>query len=147
MIHLLIKGYLSAVRRMQIVFGLGEPFVASWPLLECTLQGIKLGQAKRAVTHSQPRLPCRPSSARCATKRYIRFSDSGNGFDFEFLQKDRYLLWPVVYTRAMNGAIAASIKSLTSPSRCCMSSSPGLPGEPPNLVGSCFVPVMPGGRD
>ena len=55
--HSSIKGYLSAVRRMQIVFGLGDPFVASWPLLECTLRGIKLGQAKRSTTCSQPRLP------------------------------------------------------------------------------------------
>ena len=55
--HSSIRGYLSAVRRMQIVFGMGDPFVASWPLLECTLRGIKLGQAKRVATRSHPRLP------------------------------------------------------------------------------------------
>ena len=62
--HSSIKGYLSAVRRMQIVFGLGDPFVASWPLLECTLRGIKLGQAKRSTTRSQPRLPITPAILR-----------------------------------------------------------------------------------
>ena len=62
--HSSIKGYLSAVQRMQIVFGLGDPFVASWPLLECTLQGIKLGQAKRSTTRSQPRLPITPAILR-----------------------------------------------------------------------------------
>ena len=59
--HSSIKGYLSAVRRMQIVFGMGDPFVASWTLLECTLRGIKLGQAKRVATHSHPRLPVTPA--------------------------------------------------------------------------------------
>ena len=44
--HTTIKGYLSAVRKMQIVGGLGDPFIASWPLLECTLRGVKLSQAK-----------------------------------------------------------------------------------------------------
>ena len=36
--HSSIKGYLSALRRMQVVMGLGDPFVASWPLLECALK-------------------------------------------------------------------------------------------------------------
>ena len=36
--HTSIKGYLSAIRRLQIVKGLGDPFAASWPLLEYTLR-------------------------------------------------------------------------------------------------------------
>ena len=53
--HSSIKGYLSAIRRLQIVRGLGDPFVASWPLLECTLKGIKLRQAGRAAARPRPR--------------------------------------------------------------------------------------------
>lgn len=53
--HTSIKGYLSTIRRLQIVKGLGDPLVASWPLLEYTLRGIKLRQAKdnksQAKTH------------------------------------------------------------------------------------------------
>ena len=33
--HSSIKGNLSAVRRMQTVYGLGDPFVVSWSVLEC----------------------------------------------------------------------------------------------------------------
>ena len=59
-----IKGYLSAVRRMQIVYGLGDPFVASWPVLECTLKGIQLRQAKNSATRPQHRLPVTPAILR-----------------------------------------------------------------------------------
>ena len=59
--HTSIKGYLSAIRRLQIVQGLGDPFVASWPLLECTLKGIKLRQAKSVATRSKSRLPITPN--------------------------------------------------------------------------------------
>ena len=59
--HTSIKGYLSAVRRMQIVGGMGDPFTASWPLLECTLRGVKLRQAKKEATRSRTRLPITPS--------------------------------------------------------------------------------------
>ena len=45
--HSSIKGYLSAIRRMQIVGGMGDPFTVSWPLLEYTLRGVKLRQAKK----------------------------------------------------------------------------------------------------
>ena len=62
--HSSIKGYLSAVRRMQIVYGLGDPFVASWPILDCALKGIKLRQAKKAATRPQPRLPVTPAVLR-----------------------------------------------------------------------------------
>jgi len=33
--HSSVKGYLSAVQRMQIVYSLGDPFVVSWLMLEC----------------------------------------------------------------------------------------------------------------
>ena len=62
--HSSIKGYLSAIRRLQIVCGLGDLFAASWPLLECTLKGVKREQAKRAVTRPRPRLPVTPAILR-----------------------------------------------------------------------------------
>ena len=67
--HTSIKGYLSAIRRLQIVQGLGDPFVASWPLLECTLKGIKLRQAKSAATRSKSRLPITPNKLRRSWER------------------------------------------------------------------------------
>ena len=62
--HTSIKGYLSATRRLQIVQGLGDPFVASCPLLECTLKGIKLRQAKSVATCSKSRLTITPNMLR-----------------------------------------------------------------------------------
>ena len=70
--HTSIKGYLSAIQRLQIVQGLGDPFVASWPpgllaswpLLECSLKGIKLRQAKSVATRSKTRLPITPNMLR-----------------------------------------------------------------------------------
>ena len=58
--HNSIKGYLSAIRRLQIVRGLGDPFAASWPLLEYTLRGIKLRQAKDKRSRAKKRLPITP---------------------------------------------------------------------------------------
>ena len=62
--HNSIKGYLSVIRRLQIVRGLGDPFAASWPLLEYTLRGIKLHQAKdkksRASSGKERSLPITP---------------------------------------------------------------------------------------
>ena len=58
--HSSIKGYPSAIRRLQIVNGLGDPFIASWPLLEYTLRGIKLRQAMRRSTQAKQRLPITP---------------------------------------------------------------------------------------
>lgn len=62
--HSSIKGYLSAIRRLQIMNGLGDPFIASWPLLEYTLRGIKLRQAKHRVTRVKQRLPITPDILR-----------------------------------------------------------------------------------
>ncbi len=62
--HATIKGYLSALRRMQIVWGAGDPFVASWPRLECTLKGVKLKQARSAATRPRERLPVTPAILR-----------------------------------------------------------------------------------
>ena len=58
--HNSIKGYLSVIRRLQIVRGLGDPFAASWPLLEYTLRGIKLRQAKDKRSRAKERLPITP---------------------------------------------------------------------------------------
>lgn len=62
--HSSIKGYLSTIRRLQIVKGLGDPFSASWPLLEYMLRGIKLRQAKRQETRPKKRLPITPDILR-----------------------------------------------------------------------------------
>ena len=62
--HSSIKGYLSAVRCLQVVAGLGNPFSASWPLLECTLKGIKCQEARSSVTRPQSRLPITPGILR-----------------------------------------------------------------------------------
>ena len=55
--HGTIKGYLSAIRHMQIVQGLGDPFIASWPRLEYALRGVKLRQVKSRDTKQKKRLP------------------------------------------------------------------------------------------
>ena len=52
-----VKGYLSAIRRLQIVQGLGDPFISSWPLLEYALRGVKLHQARSRDTRAKKRLP------------------------------------------------------------------------------------------
>lgn len=58
--HSTIKGYLSALRRFQIVQGMGDPFVSSWPLLEYVLKGIKSRQAKKVPLSAKARLPITP---------------------------------------------------------------------------------------
>ena len=58
--HSTIKGCLSAIRRLQILKGLGDPFNTSWPLLEYTLRGIKLRKAKQKDTKPKERLPITP---------------------------------------------------------------------------------------
>ena len=62
--HSSIKGYLSAIRHLQILKGMGDPFTASWPLLEYTLRGIKLRQAKHKDTKAKKRLPVTPDILR-----------------------------------------------------------------------------------
>ena len=62
--HSSIKGYLSAIRRLQIIKGLGDPFVASWTLLEYTLRGVKVRQARQGDTRSKKRLPITPEILR-----------------------------------------------------------------------------------
>ena len=81
--HSSINGYLSAVRRMQIVDGLGDPFVASWPVLECALKGIKLRQAKKSATRPRPHLPVTPAILR----RLCRF------WEAEKHNPDHIMLW------------------------------------------------------
>ena len=62
--HSSIKGYLPAIRRLQVVAGLGNPFSASWSLLECTLKGVKHQEARSLVTRPQSRLPITPGILR-----------------------------------------------------------------------------------
>ena len=86
--HSSIKGYLSAVRRMQIVMGLGDPFVASWPLLECLLKGVKLRQAKKAESRPQNRLPITP-----AILRLLR-----SFWEADKCNRDNVMLWAACCT-------------------------------------------------
>lgn len=72
--HSSIKGYFSAIRRLQIVKGLGDPFAASWPLLEYTLRGIKLRQAKHKETRAKKRLPVTPDILRKLRKYWEKES-------------------------------------------------------------------------
>lgn len=57
--HQTIKSYLSAVKHLQIEMGLGDPSVASMPVLEHVLRGIKKENAKK-IKKSTPRLPITP---------------------------------------------------------------------------------------
>ena len=75
--HNSIKGYLSAIRRLQIVRGLGDPFAASWPLLEYTLRGIKLRQAKDKKSRAKKRLPITPGILRETERGVGQGSSSG----------------------------------------------------------------------
>lgn len=83
--HTSIKGYLSAIRRLQIVRGLGDPFAATWPLLEYTLRGIKLRQAKDRKTKAKKRLPITPDILRKLREAWSKDAQ----------QVDNIMLWAV----------------------------------------------------
>ena len=53
--HSTIKGYLSAVRRLQVVAGMGDYFAGSLLRLECALKGVKRAAAVSGV---EARLGC-----------------------------------------------------------------------------------------
>ena len=63
--------------------GGGDPFVASWPLLECALRGIKLKQAKSAASRPRERLPITPRILRLLKKAWE--ADGGG--------RDEIMLW------------------------------------------------------
>ena len=81
--HSSIKGYLSAIRMDQIIHGLGDPFLASWPVLECTLKGVKLHQAKSLSSRPKPRLLITPRIMGLL-KQY---------WDNDSLNPDNIMLW------------------------------------------------------
>ena len=56
-----IKSYLSAVRYMQITSGYGDPDMASMPILEYVLKGIKRQQAKQKPHSTRTRLLITPT--------------------------------------------------------------------------------------
>ncbi len=58
--HKSIKGYLSAVRNLQIMSGQGDPFDSQMPLLDYVLRGIKSEQAKHGPAKRE-RLPITPT--------------------------------------------------------------------------------------
>lgn len=86
--HSSVRGYLSAVRHLQIMGGMGDPFVASWPLLEYTLKGLKLRQAKCKSTRSKTRLPITPNIMRQLRESWERDSS----------HPDNIMLWAACCT-------------------------------------------------
>ena len=80
--HSTIKGYLSAVRRLQVVAGMGDPFAGSWPRLECALKGVKRAAAVSGV-EARVRLPVTPKIL-----KLLRSVWSGNSSGF-----DSVMLW------------------------------------------------------
>ena len=80
--HSTIKGYLSAVRRLQVVAGIGDPFAGSWPRLECALKGVKRAAAVSGV-EARVRLPVTPKIL-----KLLRSVWSGNSSGF-----DSVMLW------------------------------------------------------
>ena len=59
LVHSTIKGYLSAIRHLQIATGWPDPGISSMPKLEGVLRGIKATQA-RTPTSTHTRLPIMP---------------------------------------------------------------------------------------
>ena len=58
--HTTIKCYMAALRRLQIVEGLGDPFTASWPPLEYTIREVKLEQSRKVEYRPKSRFPVTP---------------------------------------------------------------------------------------
>ena len=58
--HCTIKVYLSAIRNLQISYGLGDPFAGvAWPQLDLVMRGVKRAEAEKGVT-ARERLPISP---------------------------------------------------------------------------------------
>ena len=88
LLHSSMKGYRSAIRRLQIIKGMGDPFAASWPLLEYTLRGVKLRQAKRKDTRLKKRLPVTLNILRKLRKSWER----------KYQDPDYIMLWAACCT-------------------------------------------------
>ena len=80
-----------------------------------------------------------------ATNRHCWCSDTGSGVRCAPLQKVTYLLCPVAYTLAVDGAMEESTSPLTTPFRCRMSMAPGPPAPVQGTVGPCTRPDEPAG--
>lgn len=65
------------------MWGAGDPFTASWPLLECALKGIKLRQAKSVATRPRQRLPITPAILR----RLRKVWEANRG------ERDNIMIW------------------------------------------------------
>lgn len=71
LLHGTIKGYLSAIRHLQIIQGLGDPLVSLLQVLEYALTGVKLRQAKSRETKTKKRLPVTMDIMDKLTERFL----------------------------------------------------------------------------
>ena len=83
--HSTIKGYLSAIRHLQIAAGLPDPGISNMPKLEGVVRGIKSTQA-RAQSSKCTRLPITPHIIRSI----------GVVWEAQGLSHDHVMLWAAV---------------------------------------------------
>ncbi len=83
--HSTIKGYLSAIRHLQIAAGLHDPGISGMPKLEGVLKGIKATQAKKHSS-TRIRLPITPPII-CRI---------GEVWEAQGLSRDHIMLWAAV---------------------------------------------------
>ena len=81
-----MKSYLSAVRHLQIMSGLGDPFVSEMPRLQYVLKGARIERSKLTPGAKRSRLPITPALL-------LKMKDvlSKNGRDF-----NNIMLWAAV---------------------------------------------------
>ena len=86
LVHSTIKGYLSAIRHLQIATGLPDPRIPSMPKLEGVLRGIKATHEARTPTSTHTRLPITPPIIKCVGEVWEALGPS----------QDHIMLWAAV---------------------------------------------------
>ena len=102
--HQTIKSYLSAVRHLQILVGLGDPFLQNMPILEYVLRGVKSVEVKFPTSPQRTRLPITPDILRKV--RLVLEKDK--------MKYDHVMLW-AAYCTAFFGFLRSG--EVTVPSR------------------------------
>ena len=92
--HQTMKSYLSAVRHLQIMSGLGDPFVSEMPRLQYVLKGARIERSKSTPETKRSRLPITPALL-------LKMKDvlSKNGRDF-----NNIMLWAAVCVCAISAS-------------------------------------------